>query len=218
VQTKQVLAAGAAVLSLMAAACGGGSSSAGGQATTSPGATPRTAPVTRAPVTSAATPPPQTEASPPGDIPDNQAFVRVAPTGLGYSVEVPEGWARRRSGGAFVFTDKLNTVRLESKPSRGPLTAATVKRADVPSIARAATRFNLGDVTVVTRIPGKAVLVTYTADSPRDPVTGKVFADDYERYAFAHAGRQAVLTLSGPKGSDNVDPWRRVTDSLRWQG
>ena len=215
--TKPVLAAGAAALSLVAAACGGGSSS-GGQATTSPGTTTRTATAMRAPVTAAATPPPQTEASPPGDIPDNQAFVRVAPAGLGYSVEVPEGWARRRSGGAFVFTDKLNTVRLESKPVQGALTAAAVRRADIPALSRAATRFTLGDVSVVTRVPGKAVLVTYTADSPRDPVTGKVFADDFERYAFAHAGREAILTLSGPKGSDNVDPWRRITDSLQWHG
>jgi hypothetical protein len=26
-----------------------------------------------------------------------------------------------------------------------------------------------------------------------------------------------MLTLSGPKGADNVDPWRKITDSLRWQ-
>jgi len=25
-----------------------------------------------------------------------------------------------------------------------------------------------------------------------------------------------VLTLSGPVGADNVDPWRIVTDSLAW--
>jgi hypothetical protein len=25
-----------------------------------------------------------------------------------------------------------------------------------------------------------------------------------------------TLTLSGPKDADNVDPWRLVTDSLRW--
>jgi hypothetical protein len=31
-----------------------------------------------------------------------------------------------------------------------------------------------------------------------------------------HDGREVVLTLSGPKGADNVDPWRIVTDSLRW--
>jgi hypothetical protein len=24
------------------------------------------------------------------------------------------------------------------------------------------------------------------------------------------------VTLSGPAGADNVDPWRTVTDSFRW--
>ena len=38
-----------------------------------------------------------------------------------------------------------------------------------------------------------------------------------ERYTFWHDGQEAVLTLSGPKGADNVDPWRIVTNSLRWQ-
>ena len=33
---------------------------------------------------------------------------------------------------------------------------------------------------------------------------------------FFHSGRAVVLTLSGPKGADNVDPWRLVTDSLQW--
>jgi hypothetical protein len=27
-----------------------------------------------------------------------------------------------------------------------------------------------------------------------------------------------TLTLSAPVGSDNVDPWRTVTDSFRWAG
>ena len=31
-----------------------------------------------------------------------------------------------------------------------------------------------------------------------------------------YKGKDVVLTLSGPKGADNVDPWRIVTDSLRW--
>jgi hypothetical protein len=35
---------------------------------------------------------------------------------------------------------------------------------------------------------------------------------------FTRGGRTAVLTLSGPRGADNVDPWRIVTDSLRWGG
>jgi hypothetical protein len=49
-------------------------------------------------------------------------------------------------------------------------------------------------------------------------VTGKPGTDAVERYAFFHKGIEVVLTLSGPKGADNVDPWMLVSDSLRWTG
>ena len=48
-------------------------------------------------------------------------------------------------------------------------------------------------------------------------VTGKVRRNAVERYVFFHGGRDVVLTLSGPAGADNVDPWKLVTDSLRWK-
>jgi hypothetical protein len=32
----------------------------------------------------------------------------------------------------------------------------------------------------------------------------------------AKVSADVVLTLSGPKGADNVDPWRKITDSLWW--
>jgi len=48
-------------------------------------------------------------------------------------------------------------------------------------------------------------------------VTGKVVRDDVERYEFWRGGTEAVLTLSGAAGSDNVDPWRLVTDSFTWR-
>src|SRR3954451_14705328 len=66
------------------------------------------------------------EKSPPGDIPDNQAFVRFSVPGRGFSVKVPEGWSQRHSGGAVVFTDKLNTIRLEGRRAsvRLPVAAA----------------------------------------------------------------------------------------------
>ena len=57
---------------------------------------------------------------------------------------------------------------------------------------------------------------TYRADAPADPVTGKARNDDVERYVFHRGGTTAVLTLSGPHGADNVDPWRIVTDSFHW--
>jgi hypothetical protein len=48
-------------------------------------------------------------------------------------------------------------------------------------------------------------------------VTGKAKTDAVERYLFVHKGKRVTLTLSGPKGADNVDPWRLVTDSLSWK-
>jgi hypothetical protein len=39
-----------------------------------------------------------------------------------------------------------------------------------------------------------------------------------ERYVFVHKGTAVVLTLSGAKGADNVDPWKTVSNSLTWLG
>lgn len=173
-----------AAIAVPIAGCGGGSST---TATSSHAGAPATAP---AKTTKASAP----EVSPPGDIPDNQAFVRYAPPGAGFSVKVPEGWSRTQAGGAVVFTDKLNSIRLEPGPA--------------PRHA--------GRASTVHRTAGTAQKLTYLMRSAADPVTGKRITDAVERYVFTKGGRTAVLTLSGPKGADNVDPWRIVTDSLRW--
>src|SRR5437016_1761173 len=52
------------------------------------------------------------ETNPPGDIPDNQAFVTFTPPAGGYSIKVPEGWARTDNAGGVSFTDKFNTVQV----------------------------------------------------------------------------------------------------------
>jgi hypothetical protein len=152
-----------------------------------------------------------------GDIPDNQAFVRYAPPGGGFTVKVPEGWARTAQGGTVTFTDKLNSIRLESQPAGGPLTVAQAKRSEVPRLAQSVKGFQAAKVTTVARPAGKAVLITYLADSKPNAVTGKAGTDAVERYVFFHGGERVTVTLSGHKGADNVDPWRIVTDSLRFQ-
>jgi hypothetical protein len=48
-------------------------------------------------------------------------------------------------------------------------------------------------------------------------VTGKTGTDAIERYEFWRDGREVILTLSGPVGADNVDPWRTITESLQWR-
>jgi hypothetical protein len=207
--TRSALAVGTVVLvvGLAAAGCGGGSSSSSGASSTSGSASPSGTKSVN---------PSAPEQNPAGDIPDNQAYVAYRPPGSTYAVKVPEGWSRTTSGGAVSFTDKLNTVRLEQTSAQAAPTVAGVKRTILPKLARTQAGYRAGSVTVVRRTAGPAVRITYFARSKPDPVTGKARVDAVERYLFFRHGQEAVVTLSGPKGADNVDPWRIITDSLRW--
>jgi hypothetical protein len=196
---RAALAAGAVIVAIGAAGCGGSSSSSSGQA--SKPVNPTTA-----------------EVNPAGDIPDNQAFVAYAPPGAGFTVKVPEGWSRSASGRAVTFSDKLNAIRIESAPATAPLTVQDARRTALPALASSVDGFRPGTVSTVDRKAGSAVRMTYQAAAKRNPVTGKAGKDAVERYVFFHNGKQAILTLSGPKGADNVDPWRIVTDSVTWSG
>jgi hypothetical protein len=114
------------------------------------------------------------------------------------------------------FTDKLNAVRVEATPAGAPLTVAQARSTEVPKLRQGVKGFQLGNVTSVSRQAGSGVLITYLADAKPDPVTGKSGTDAIERYVFTHNGEAVTLTLSGPKGADNVDPWLIVTNSLRF--
>jgi len=152
----------------------------------------------------------------PGDIPDTQAWVPFSPTSGAWRLKVPEGWARRDEGAGVNFTDRLNTIRVEVVTASAPPTPASAQAGEVPAIAAQAPCFRPGAVETVSRTAGPAVRITYKADAAPDPVTGKVVHDDVERYEFWRTGSEAVITLSSPQGSDNVDPWRVVTDSFSW--
>jgi hypothetical protein len=197
---------------LTACSSGGSTASPGGTSsgTPSPSAATSTAPPASVPDPNA------TEKNPPGDIPDDQVFVSYRLPGSSFSVKVPEGWSRSKQGAAVVFTDKYNSVRIEAVSTTSAPTVASARSTEVPQIAAAAPAYKAGTVTVVRRQPGHGVLVTYLQDSEPNPVTDKVVRDAVERYEFWHNGEEAVLTLTGPKGADNVDPWRTVSDSLRW--
>lgn len=155
------------------------------------------------------------ETPPPGDIPDSTAYIAYRAADGQYQVKVPEGWARTVTSGGVSFTDKLNTIRVSVVSGKAP-TPASARSAEVPKIASAARHFALAGISTVRRPAGSAVLIRYGVDSQPDPVTGKVYPDAVERYEFYRNGREAIVTLSGPKGADNVDPWRTVTDSFRW--
>ncbi|MFF4829614.1 hypothetical protein ACFY20_43405 [Streptomyces sp. NPDC001312] len=200
---------------LTAGCSGSGSGSGSGTTSDNPASTPdKTSSAGSAP--NAAAP---TESNPPGDIPDNQAYVAYRPSGgfTGFTVKVPEGWARTTNGATTVFTDKLNRIQISAATATTAPTEGSVTNTVVPQLHGQVSKFAHPKVSVVQRRAGTAVLLTYQGDSAADPVTGKVVRDAFERYAFYRQGHEVDLTLSGPVNADNVDPWRIVSDSFDWR-
>ena len=156
------------------------------------------------------------ETTPPGDIPDNQAFVAFKTTG-GVSVKVPEGWSRQDGSSKVLFTDKLNTIILSWAPAATAPSVASFKSADVPQLAKTQPAFELKSVSAVTLPAGPGIHAVYRVNSAPNPVTGKQYRLDVEQYTAFNNGRRADLMLLSPVGSDNVDPWRIVSESLTWK-
>ncbi|MGW4566452.1 hypothetical protein ACWEN3_29995 [Streptomyces sp. NPDC004561] len=209
---------GLALACAVSAACSGGAGSHSASAPRSP------ASASHAATGGGNTPssPAPTESNPPGDIPDNQVYVAYRPGGgtfafTGFTVKVPEGWARTEQKNTTVFTDKLNTVRIVAASTSSAPTVGSVTNMVLPQLRTQVPRFASPKVSEVTRQAGRIVLLTYQGDSAKDPVTGKVVRDAFERYAFYRSGHEVDLTLSGPVNADNVDPWRIISDSFAWQ-
>jgi hypothetical protein len=151
----------------------------------------------------------------PGDIPDNQVFVSFPSADGTFSVDVPEGWARTEQNGVVTFTDKYNSVTIQSEAAASAPTIDSVTTGGLADVSADPT-FVLTDVTTVTRKAGDGVLARFEIGSAPNAVTGKQALLAVERYVFFHNGTQVTLTLSGAKGADNVDPWKIVSDSLTW--
>lgn len=206
------LAAGAVVIAALAASCSSTkTTTAAGPSTTAGGRS--AAPATPA----SGVDPNAAESSPPGDIPDDQVFVSYTPPAGGMTLTVPEGWSRTETAGVITFTDNLDSIRIETVSTPTAPTAASATAQDVPAVQAQVPGFEAGKVTTVDRRAGKAVLITYRDVSAPDPVTKRRVTRDVERYEFWSNGTEVVLTLAGPKGADNVDPWRIVTDSFTFQ-
>ncbi len=153
--------------------------------------------------------------SPPGDIPDNQQFVTYRTSS--YSLKVPEGWPRAVKSGRVKFSDKYNSVTVwVSALARRP-SITSVTRSELPKLRATVKGFSGPKVTTVQRSAGPAILITYRARSAPNAVTGKSIVNDVEQYEFWRRGKLATLVLAGPKGADNVDPWKLVTDSFAWK-
>lgn len=208
---------------LLAAACGGGGTTANGTPSTtsvpsaaSPSATGQgsTAASSSAPSSDGQTPVPA-ESNPPGDIPDNIAFVPYTNAGGHYRFTHPEGWLEQTKGASVTFTDKLNGVFVQPGTLTTPPTVSSAKSTDVPALQRSQAAFELRGVSSVSVPFGKGVRIVYRRNSAPDQVTGRQYRDEVERYELVSGGHEVIVELFGPVGADNVDAYRTMVQSLR---
>ena len=108
--------------------------------------------------------------------------------GPGYSLKYPEGWTKKGSARDLRFSDKDNSIHLVVGSGPSPLPLHG----------------------------GRAKVTIHRVGAP-NAVTGKRPLLIIDRYVYGKSGRVAVLDLATPKGVDNVDAYRLISKSFRWQ-
>jgi len=153
--------------------------------------------------------------NPPGDIPDDQAFVEYR-SPLGFALKTPEGWSRREQAAGAGFADKYGGIAVEVAAADAPPTVATAKQVQAAALEALPTAVVVSKVAAVTLPGGPAVVIAYASNSAPNAVTGKAIRLENEQYLFWQGGRLATLTLSAPFGADNADQWQLMAKSFRW--
>ena len=156
------------------------------------------------------------EVSPPGDIPDSQAFVKYTNTTGGYQLEVPEGWARTENGADVIFVNKFDGVKVHVASASAAPTAASAQASEVKQIQSQGHAVTMTDVSEVNLPAGKAVVIKYTSNSDPNPVTNKRVRLENVTYLYYKNGKESRLTVWAPLGADNVDQWNRMANTFRW--
>ncbi|MFI5013882.1 MAG: hypothetical protein ACHQAY_16200 [Hyphomicrobiales bacterium] len=155
------------------------------------------------------------EKNPPGDIPDNQVFI-IYKSPQGFSLKVPEGWARKDRPAGVSFTDKYGEIDVALTPSSAAPTAASARLGEAAELEKNGRAVKISAIKDVKLPSGPAVRIVYTSNSNPNPVTNKQIRLENERYLMEHAGKLAALTLSAPAGADNADQWKLMAESFRW--
>ncbi len=157
-----------------------------------------------------------TEQNPPGDIPDSQVFVTyVSP--LGFTLKVPEGWARSERADGARFADKYGSVDVFLADGPNAPTTKSVKANEAATLIKTGNAVKISAIKPVKLPAGNAVLIVYASDSAPNVVTNKRIRLENNRYLLFRAGRLAALDLSAPAGADNFDQWKLMAESFRWK-
>lgn len=155
------------------------------------------------------------ENNPPGDIPDDVAFITYANAAGRYSFTHPEGWLQQVRGPGVLFTDKLNGVQVRPGTRTKAPTVASARAESGPALTRSQAAFELRSVAPASVDAGTGVVIVYRRNSALDQVTGRQYRDEVQRYELVANGHEVVVELFGPVGADNVDAYRTMITSLK---
>ncbi|WP_245472265.1 hypothetical protein [Rhizobium jaguaris] len=163
----------------------------------------------------AAEAPAAAEKNPPGDIPDNQVFIDYV-SRLGFSLKVPEGWARTDLANGVSFTDKLDGIVVNQSDMAGAPTVEGVRKDYIPGLEKEAGAVSIGSVKAVKLPAGNAIRINYASNSEPNAVTNKRIRLENQRFLFFKNGKLVALELYAPLGADNADQWKLMSESFRW--
>jgi hypothetical protein len=200
-----------ALMALAAAGCGSSGSSSGGAASASSPSSAAANP--SSPGAAALTAEARSAAT--GDIPDNQVFLTFHDPNARYSIKFPEGWAQKGSGADVTFSEKNNLVHIVVGSGPQPTSAAVA--AELTRLKAATPSISFTTPAPIRVSAGPAVKSTYTTTSGPNPVTGKRVVLIVDRYVLASGGRRAIVDLGTAHGVDNIDAYRMMINSFRWQ-
>ena len=149
-----------------------------------------------------------------GDIPDTQVYLTYTNPSAGYSMSYPEGWTRKGSGNDVTISDKNNIIHVVISKG-GAVTTASVTT-ELNQLKQAAPTLTFTAPRTIQLKSGPAVKATYSTRSAPNPVTGKSVLLIVDRYQLSGHGKRATVDLGTPKGVDNVDAYRMISNSFRW--
>jgi hypothetical protein len=156
------------------------------------------------------------ERNPPGDIPDNQVFIDyISP--LGFSLKVPEGWARQDLPDGVSFADKYGRIAVAETAAPKMPSVEEAKQMLLPELEKSSRAVAVAAVKPVKLPAGPAIRISYGSNSDPNPVTNKAIRLENDRYYFWKDGKLVSVNFSAPAGADNADQWDMMATTFRWR-
>jgi hypothetical protein len=149
-----------------------------------------------------------------GDVPDNAVFLTYKDTAHGFSIQYVEGWQVSPVTDGVGIRDKDSNELVQVVAPQTDVTTY-VSGTDLPALQGQA-GFKLIKQDKVSVNGKNLVHLVYENPSPPDPVTGKQVPSTVDRYYVAGPSGLAIVSLSTPKGVDNVDAFRQMIESFKW--